>query len=129
MYYALQAVLKDDADKLIWMLEHDLVDLAATDDLGNTAAHLAVFHDSPRSVPMHGRLSQPPLPTYIYVVDADCVYSSMSTLPGRVASVVASSPSREVPDELHPFGLSLSLLVSRQVLLKSSWNNPPSVHP
>ncbi|CAM9904710.1 unnamed protein product [Ectocarpus fasciculatus] len=46
----MQAVLQDDAESLIWMLKHNLVDLAATDDLGNTAAHLAVFHDSPRLV-------------------------------------------------------------------------------
>ncbi|CAM9126473.1 unnamed protein product, partial [Hapterophycus canaliculatus] len=46
----MQAVLQDDAEALVWMLRHNLVDLAATDDLGNTAAHLAVFHDSPRSV-------------------------------------------------------------------------------
>lgn len=32
------------------MLKHNLAELEATDDLGNTAAHLAVFHDSPRSV-------------------------------------------------------------------------------
>lgn len=32
------------------MLKHNLVELGATDDLGNTAAHLAVFHDSPRLV-------------------------------------------------------------------------------
>ncbi|CAN0441334.1 unnamed protein product [Ectocarpus sp. 12 AP-2014] len=44
----MQAVLQDDAESLTWMLKHNLVDLAATDDLGNTAAHLAVFHDSPR---------------------------------------------------------------------------------
>lgn len=56
MVCAPQAVLKDDADKLIWMLEHDLVDLAATDDLGNTAAHLAVFHDAPRLVLTRSRL-------------------------------------------------------------------------
>ena len=29
------------------MLKHELVDLAEPNDLGNTAAHLAVFHDSP----------------------------------------------------------------------------------
>ncbi|CAM9645018.1 unnamed protein product [Ectocarpus sp. 13 AM-2016] len=46
----MQAVLQDDAESLTWMLKHNLVDLAATDDLGNTAAHLAVFHDSPRLV-------------------------------------------------------------------------------
>lgn len=45
-----QAVLQDDAEALVWMLRYNLVDLTATDDLGNTAAHLAVFHDSPRSV-------------------------------------------------------------------------------
>lgn len=32
------------------MLKHNLVELGATDDLGNTAAHLAIFHDSPRLV-------------------------------------------------------------------------------
>lgn len=46
-----QAVVQDDADAIVWMLRHELVDLTATDDLGNTAAHLAVFHDSPRLVP------------------------------------------------------------------------------
>eukprot|EP00752_Nemacystus_decipiens_P018586 g16664.t1 len=44
----MQAVIQDDAEALVWMLKHNLVELEATDDLGNTAAHLAVFHDSPR---------------------------------------------------------------------------------
>lgn len=44
-----QAVAEDDVETLNWMVEHELVDLAAPDALGNTAAHLAVFHDSPRS--------------------------------------------------------------------------------
>eukprot|EP00903_Cladosiphon_okamuranus_P016147 g14902.t1 len=44
----MQAVIQDDAEALIWMIKHNLVALEATDDLGNTAAHLAVFHDSPR---------------------------------------------------------------------------------
>lgn len=46
----LQAVIQDDAEALVWMLKHNLVELEATDDLGNTAAHLAVFHDSPRLI-------------------------------------------------------------------------------
>lgn len=53
--HKIQAVLQDDAEALVWMLKHNLVELEATDDLGNTAAHLAVFHDSPRLV-----LMQPP---------------------------------------------------------------------
>lgn len=40
--------MQDDTETISWMLRHELVDLAATNDLGNTAAHLAVFHDSPR---------------------------------------------------------------------------------
>ena len=50
--YETQAVLQDDAEALVWMLKHNLVELGATDDLGNTAAHLAIFHDSPRFVAM-----------------------------------------------------------------------------
>lgn len=43
-----QAIVRDDVETITWMLHHKLVDPAIPDELGNTAAHLAVFHDSPR---------------------------------------------------------------------------------
>lgn len=59
----LQAVIQDDAEALVWMLKHNLVELEATDDLGNTAAHLAVFHDSPRFVVETRSVPKIPAPT------------------------------------------------------------------
>ncbi|CAN0422263.1 unnamed protein product [Ascophyllum nodosum] len=51
-----QAVVQDDTKTLTWMVDHDLVDLAAVDDMGNTASHLAVFHDSPSVLRLLHRL-------------------------------------------------------------------------